>query len=166
MPNNRDESSVGFTIIEVLVVLAIAGMIMLIIFQAIPTLQRNSRNNQRKQDVAAILAAVSHWELNHSGNIPDPTKGDNYLQYTTQKLTYYNTPSANINISPTSLGNSSGLVTKGPVTSLDTVDIYNHQKCVDSPQGTSSNAGAGYDDIVALFAIETGSGANSQCQQL
>jgi prepilin-type N-terminal cleavage/methylation domain-containing protein len=166
MPNRRDELSAGFTIIEVLIVLAIAGMIMLIVFQAIPTLQRNSRNNQRKQDVAAILAAVSHWELNHSGNIPDPVSGDNYLQYTTQKLTYYNDPSSSININATSLGSSSGLVTKGPETNLSTVNIFNHQKCVDSPQGTSTNAGAGYDDIVALFAIETGSGVNSQCQQL
>ncbi|MDQ3065292.1 MAG: prepilin-type N-terminal cleavage/methylation domain-containing protein, partial [bacterium] len=31
----------GFTIIEVLIVLAIAGLIMLIVFLAVPALQRN-----------------------------------------------------------------------------------------------------------------------------
>ena len=45
----------GFTIIEVLIVLAIAGLIMLIVFLAVPALQRNSRNTQRKNDVANIL---------------------------------------------------------------------------------------------------------------
>lgn len=60
----------GFTIIEVLIVLAIAGLILLIVFLAVPALQRNSRNTQRKNDVAAILAAVSEFENNNSGQIP------------------------------------------------------------------------------------------------
>lgn len=41
----------GFTIIEVLIVLAIVGFILLIVFLAVPTLNRNSRNYQRKQAV-------------------------------------------------------------------------------------------------------------------
>ena len=44
----------GFTIIEVLIVLAIAGLILLIVFLAIPALQRNSRNTQRKNDSAGV----------------------------------------------------------------------------------------------------------------
>lgn len=38
----------GFTIIEVLIVLAIAGLILLIVFFAVPSLQRTNRNYQRK----------------------------------------------------------------------------------------------------------------------
>lgn len=49
----------GFTIIEVLIVLAIAGLIMLIVFLAVPTLQRNSRNTQRTNDASLVTAAVS-----------------------------------------------------------------------------------------------------------
>jgi prepilin-type N-terminal cleavage/methylation domain-containing protein len=63
----------GFTIIEVLIVLAIAGLIMLIVFMAVPALQRNSRNTQRKNDVSAVLAAVSEYVSNHSGKLPDST---------------------------------------------------------------------------------------------
>jgi prepilin-type N-terminal cleavage/methylation domain-containing protein len=37
----------GFTIIEVMIVLAIAGLIMLVVFLAVPSLQRNSRNEPR-----------------------------------------------------------------------------------------------------------------------
>ena len=49
----------GFTIIEVLIVLAIAGLILLIVFMAVPALQRNSRNTQRNNDAASLGGAVN-----------------------------------------------------------------------------------------------------------
>lgn len=60
----------GFTIIEVLIVLAIAGLILLIVFLAVPALQRNSRNTQRKANVSAILGAVSEFGNNNNGALP------------------------------------------------------------------------------------------------
>lgn len=60
----------GFTIIEVLIVLAIAGLIILIVFLAVPALQRNSRNTQRKANVSAILAAVTEFTNNNNGTLP------------------------------------------------------------------------------------------------
>jgi prepilin-type N-terminal cleavage/methylation domain-containing protein len=60
----------GFTIIEVMIVLAIAGLILLIVFLAVPALQRNSRNTQRKNDVAALLAGVSEFVNNNNGTLP------------------------------------------------------------------------------------------------
>ena len=41
----------GFTIIEVVLVLAIAGLIFLMIFIAFPALQRGQRNTQRRRDL-------------------------------------------------------------------------------------------------------------------
>ncbi|MBS7346174.1 MAG: type II secretion system protein, partial [Candidatus Sacchiramonaceae bacterium] len=38
----------GFTIIEVVLVLAIAGLIFLVVFIALPALQRNQRDTQRE----------------------------------------------------------------------------------------------------------------------
>lgn len=61
----------GFTIIEVMIVLVIAAIILLIVFLAVPALQRSSRNNQRKNDIARINAAVSEFVANHGGNQPD-----------------------------------------------------------------------------------------------
>ena len=61
----------GFTIIEVLIVLAIAGLILLIVFLAVPALQRNSRNNARKNDVARVGAAVNDYAANHDGTLPN-----------------------------------------------------------------------------------------------
>lgn len=39
----------GFTIIEVVLVLAVAGLIFLMIFLALPALQRSQRDTQRKK---------------------------------------------------------------------------------------------------------------------
>ncbi len=60
----------GFTIIEVLIVLAIAGLILLIVFLAVPALQRNSRNTQAKNAAAGILGAVSEFQNNNNGQLP------------------------------------------------------------------------------------------------
>lgn len=66
----------GFTIIEVLIVLAIAGLIMLVVFLAIPALQRNSRNTQRTNDVANILGAVGEFVSNNNGKLPTAVSAD------------------------------------------------------------------------------------------
>ena len=60
----------GFTIIEVMIVLAIAGLIMLIVFLAVPALQRNSRNTQAKNEASNILAAVGEFVSNNNGTMP------------------------------------------------------------------------------------------------
>ena len=47
----------GFTIIEVVLVLAVAGLIFLMVFLALPALQRSQRDTQRKSDIARLKAA-------------------------------------------------------------------------------------------------------------
>lgn len=49
----------GFTIIEIMVVMVIAGVILSIILFSVPALQRNSRNTRRDQDAAQIAAAIN-----------------------------------------------------------------------------------------------------------
>ncbi|HVI60884.1 MAG TPA: prepilin-type N-terminal cleavage/methylation domain-containing protein [Candidatus Saccharimonadales bacterium] len=60
----------GFTIIEVMIVLAIAALILLIVLLAVPALQRNSRNTAIKNDASAITAAVSEFGSNNEGATP------------------------------------------------------------------------------------------------
>lgn len=60
----------GFTIVEVMIVLAIAGLVILIVFLAVPALQRNSRNTQRKSDVSTLLGAVNEYRSNNNGRNP------------------------------------------------------------------------------------------------
>lgn len=57
----------GFTIIEVLIVLAIAGLIMVIVFIAVPQLQRNQRNEARNNDARLLANAVGDCMSNRNG---------------------------------------------------------------------------------------------------
>ena len=60
----------GFTIIEVVLVLAIAGLIFLMVFIALPALQRSQRNTRRRQDMARILSAFNDYQANNNGKMP------------------------------------------------------------------------------------------------
>lgn len=59
------KSQKGFTIIEVALVLAIAALIFLTVFLAVPALQRNQRNDARKRDVSSVVAAVTAYMSNN-----------------------------------------------------------------------------------------------------
>ena len=60
----------GFTIIEVMIVLAIAALILLIVLLAVPALQRNSRNTAIKNDASAVVAGVNEFKSNNDGSNP------------------------------------------------------------------------------------------------
>ena len=60
----------GFTIIEVVLVLAIAGLIFLVVFLALPQLQQSRRDSQRKSDAGRALAALESYAGNNNGAYP------------------------------------------------------------------------------------------------
>jgi prepilin-type N-terminal cleavage/methylation domain-containing protein len=68
-------SSRGFTIIEVVIVLAIAGLILLLVFQAVPALQRNNRNTQVRNQTATVFAGINDFITNNGGRMPNATNG-------------------------------------------------------------------------------------------
>ena len=57
----------GFTIIEVVLVLEIAGLIFLMVFVALPTLQRSQRDTQRRNDIARVGTALAQYQTNNQG---------------------------------------------------------------------------------------------------
>lgn len=63
----KKQNQRGFSIIEVLIVLAIAGLIMLVVFLAVPALQRNARNNARQSDASKFAAAINQCLSNNNG---------------------------------------------------------------------------------------------------
>ena len=67
MLKNLKKRNEGFTIIEVLIVLAIAGLILLVVFLAVPNLQRNSRTTQKKNDVSSLMGALQEYINNNNG---------------------------------------------------------------------------------------------------
>lgn len=60
----------GFTIIEVALVLAIAGLIFLMVFIALPQLQRQQRDSRRRDDILSFLETVKKYQTNNRGMLP------------------------------------------------------------------------------------------------
>jgi prepilin-type N-terminal cleavage/methylation domain-containing protein len=164
------KKSSGFTIIEVLMVLAIGGLIIMLAFLALPQLERNGRNNQRKQDVGIILEAISHYELNHSGGFPNCghdalsscDAATQPLEFLKSKLSFY-TDTGQIVITAQAPNASA---TNNPNTDTEKVYVFNYQKCDPNTAGKATTQGAGFNDVVALYAIESGSSATSVCHEL
>ena len=66
----QKEKQKGFTIIEVVLVLAIAGLIFLMVFIALPALQRSQRDTQRKNDLGKVITQVNSYQSNNRGKAP------------------------------------------------------------------------------------------------
>jgi prepilin-type N-terminal cleavage/methylation domain-containing protein len=64
------KSKKGFTIIEVVLVLAIAGLIFLMVFIALPNMQRTQRDRQKTQDYSALSSNITNYLSNNNGNLP------------------------------------------------------------------------------------------------
>lgn len=78
--NKQQQKKSGFTIIEVVLVLAIAGLIFLMVFIALPALQRNQRDDQRKRDVGRVKVAVTNYMSSNRGNIPNPSTFNSFRE--------------------------------------------------------------------------------------
>ncbi|MFZ1706497.1 MAG: type II secretion system protein [Candidatus Nanogingivalis sp.] len=72
--NNKEstnpQTNPAFTIIEVVLVLAIAGLIFLMVFIALPTSQRNQRDTRRKNDMSRLKTTIDSYKSNNRGNLP------------------------------------------------------------------------------------------------
>lgn len=85
MIRNNIKSKKGFTIIEVVLVLAIAGLIFLMVFIAFPALQRGQKDTQRRDDMARFASQLAQYQANNYGKVPEGVTGystfiDNYLR--------------------------------------------------------------------------------------
>ena len=69
-PKTNPQTNPAFTIIEVVLVLAIAGLIFLMVFIALPALQRNQRDTQRKNDMSRLKTTIDSYKSNNRGNLP------------------------------------------------------------------------------------------------
>lgn len=70
MPSKQRKIKNGFTIIEVVLVLAIAGLIFLMVFVAFPALQRSQNDTQRQNDIARLSTQITNFKTNNTNGIP------------------------------------------------------------------------------------------------
>ena len=68
--NSHNTNKDGFTIIEVVLVLAIAGLIFLMVFIALPALQRSQRDGAKRSEVGTVLSSIHSYMSNNRNNIP------------------------------------------------------------------------------------------------
>jgi len=136
----------GFTIIEVLIVLAIAGLIMIIVFLAVPALQRNQRNQSYRTEANNIISAYQELSANQNGNaLPDATDASNVEAAANTK-----------NYTTIIIEGEAG--TSAP--SLTQAVIRKAAKCNASFNETDAGVAR---QIVVLFQVESTSGAVTQC---
>lgn len=113
----------GFSIIEVVLVLAIAGLIFLMVFVALPALQRSQRDTGRRNDVGVVASAVSTYASNNKGALPAASAaGSTALRGYVDSLNQYDVTQIVVN----------GAVTTAPG---DNIVVHPRAKC-----GTNGNA--------------------------
>jgi prepilin-type N-terminal cleavage/methylation domain-containing protein len=60
----------GFTLIEIVIVLAIAAAIILMVFIAVSGVRKSQRDTQRRTDAGRIAAQVEQYAANNGGTYP------------------------------------------------------------------------------------------------
>lgn len=174
----------GFTIIEVILVLAIAGLIFLMVFIALPTLNRSQRDSQRQRDMGTVANAITRFQQNNNGKLPttpskvDATESDalpecSNTSTSTAKVAqcfirnYLNSANATVNEFHDPTGWYYG-ITFDTLTNGDTeidageyedhmIYVYEHAKCNGEVAEYSPNSR----DYVVMYKFE---GSGSYCQ--
>lgn len=77
----------GFTIIEVALVLAIAGLIFMMVFIALPALQRSQRDSRRRDDIMVLIQTIKKYQSNNRGALPTGTGVVTYVEGSDDKTT-------------------------------------------------------------------------------
>ena len=148
MFKNLRKQAEGFTIIEVMIVLVIAAVILLIVFLAVPALQRNSRNTQRKNDVASVLSAMNEYANNNGGKYPTTAQQQSDA-LANAKLGFY----------------QSGNVTYGSTSTANPSNTENAVIVVNGDCATSGGTVVAKNRTVAvMYTVETGSSPQNICQ--
>lgn len=107
----------AFTIIEVVLVLAIAGLIFLMVFIALPALQRNQRNTQYRQNVAMGVDMMRRYQANNRGRLPTFTGDENFVVGNTTDSRLFNDYVQNSGLADDTLVKiQPGFTRLGPVT--------------------------------------------------
>ncbi|MCA9348586.1 prepilin-type N-terminal cleavage/methylation domain-containing protein [Candidatus Saccharibacteria bacterium] len=153
-PRALQKNKEGFTIIEVMIVLAIAGLIILIVFLAVPALQRNSRNTQRRNDAARVSGLLSEYTTNNNGRLPANSAALQALIGT--QLSIYDVTSITLAAATEATGNDAAAA----ASSNSTVVVVSNATCSDN----NAVAGGGSRAYTVTFAVETsGGGSTAQC---
>jgi prepilin-type N-terminal cleavage/methylation domain-containing protein len=152
MTRKVNTNAKGFTIIEVVLVLAIAGLIFLVVFLALPALQRSQRDTQRKSDLGKFMSQVTSFQSNSQGALPVAANWD--TTFKTGYLTVNNQPFADPETGNTyTITQQATFAPKPPV---GNIYVYLNARC-DPTVANGLSAGAGNRNFAAIIFQEQGS---------
>jgi prepilin-type N-terminal cleavage/methylation domain-containing protein len=83
----------GFTLIEIVLVLAIAGLLLVIVFLAVSGAQKSRRDTQRKNDLSRIASSLESSASNNNGSYPGGAGGQTWAAFWTA---YVNNATSNL----------------------------------------------------------------------
>jgi prepilin-type N-terminal cleavage/methylation domain-containing protein len=169
----------GFTIVELMIVLVIAGVIMSLVFLAVPALQRNSRSTQKRNHIAAIAATLNQYYTTYPNSYEDaicqsiamyPGFDGNYPKgFYKEKDIHYsiNGTQACIPIPPGGSLPDPG-ETIPNITKENQFGIAIGARChKDATGNLDGDAVGSIKGVVILFSIENGTASTSkQCQEV
>lgn len=141
---NTRQQTKGFTIIEVVLVLAIAGLIFLMVFTALPALQRSQRDTARKNDVSTVASAVTNYSGNNRGAFPTTTSLSSYVTNMSS-----NTTSVEVG--------TAGLLTVAPADGV--ITVTQQTTCSTSGTGNQTLAAGTTRQFTVVTKLESGNGA-------
>lgn len=158
----------GFTMIETLIVLALATLIILIVLLAVPAMNRNFRNTSRRRDAEFIASQRLQYDLDYSASVNVPPGGYTCTAPLTNKaFCSYVISAMNFYSQDNIIFHSNGVTVPTimpTVADANTVLTDSYLSC--NSTGTGAIASHTAFDMVVLFAVETSrSGIQQQCLQ-
>lgn len=155
----------GFTIIEVALVLAIGALIFLVVFLAVPALQRNQRNDARKRDISNVVEAVTDYNSNNptqglsETNLPYYYDNSGSLKKNANTLgKYLDTLSSNIK--KVEIKAQGGLPSKPDASTAEQIFVVKSSQC-DDLHGVKNAPGR---KSAVVGTVENNSGYEFYCQ--
>ena len=157
----KKDNKKGFTIIEVVLVLAIAGLIFAMVFIALPALQRSQRDHSRENDASVVAAAITKW---NSANRNGGTFSEESLRKYVDKLDQYD--------------KSSELKVATPGASMSVasneIKVMRGKKCpssmpapsADDPANITLQNGSSRNAVVVVLLENNGSQKQLYCQDV
>lgn len=169
---SQKSSQKGFTIIEVVLVLAIAALIFLVVFLAVPALQRSQRDTQRRADVGRLHTAIVNYAGNRQGQLPTTMTTATAPAWVFQNVRAntptekFEDPRGNTTLGGPAPGTSqyrvtvdgTGIVAPPTISATDNaMSLRFGQKCdVASATNATTSTGAGSRNFAVVIALESG----------
>lgn len=148
----------GFTIIEVMIVLAIAGLIILVVLLAVPAVQRNARNTAIKNDASALAGGISEFESNNDGSLPSNSATNNNGNVT------FGTSSqaqAQVKVQPSDVVSVGSAPSSAPAAG-NIVVVYRY-KCSGTTYNGTGDVAANNRSVAIIYSTETSNSVSGHC---